>query len=385
MSIGDAPSAAATFLSRFDSSARSFFAWWLRELRAMVPPRLRRLGRASVDFLLVDVGERAVILRRARAQGEEEIGRIALTDADPASRRAQFNLFRDKFDGGVRQVILRLPPGQFLRKMLDLPAAARENLREVLGFEMDRTTPFAADDVYFTYTIREVDRQTRRMVVELAILPRASADAAIEMAEGWGLRVDRIEAQTLGPRAAAPVEARVDFLPIASGARSSQPTRWLSAILAATALSLVVAALYLPLEKQRRLIAAMSQDITAVKAKADAGRKVQQELEQSVQQSNFIIDKKLQRPSFLDALDELTRLLPNDAWVIRVRYFNGELQVFGNSPSASALIGVLEDSPIFAGAQFRAPVTRDPRLGLERFHIGLQVVGPERPELLESP
>lgn len=344
-----------------------------------MPARLRRFVHARGNVLLVDVGERAVILRGARADDEEELGRIELSDSDPASRRARFNLISDRIGGGPRQVILRPPASQLLRKVVELPAAARENLREVLGFEMDRTTPFSADDVYFNYRIRDVDPRTKRLVVELLILPRASIDAAIEMAETWGLHVERVETQTLGPRVAAPESARMDFLPASAGARASRPRRWLSAILAATALALFLAVLYLPLGQQRELIAAMSQDVAAVKAKADAGRKLQQQLEASIQQSNFIVDKKLQRPSFLDALDELTRLLPDDSWAIRIRYFNGELQVFGNSPSASALIGVIEDSPIFAAAQFRAPVTRDPRLGLERFHIGFQVVKAEAP------
>jgi general secretion pathway protein L len=72
--------------------------------------------------------------------------------------------------------------------------------------------------------------------------------------------------------------------------------------------------------------------------------------------------------------------LPDNTWLIRIRYYNGELQAFGNSPSASALVGVLEASPLFAEAQFKAPVTRDPRLGVERFHIGAQVVNPLKAE-----
>jgi hypothetical protein len=41
---------------------------------------------------------------------------------------------------------------------------------------------------------------------------------------------------------------------------------------------------------------------------------------------------------------------------------------------------VLEASRLFTNAQFRAPVTRDPRLGIERFHIGAQVVSLEKAE-----
>ncbi len=44
---------------------------------------------------------------------------------------------------------LLLPAGSSLRRRLPLPAAAVERLRDVVGFEIERQTPFAADAVAF--------------------------------------------------------------------------------------------------------------------------------------------------------------------------------------------------------------------------------------------
>lgn len=373
------PDLAGVVPDRFAAPVRSLIAWWLGELRAMVPDRLRRLVRARSDLVLFDVGERSVLIRRVRGQTETDIGRVVLEGTDSASRWAQFNVFADQVTGGTRQIIVRRPPDRLLRKVLDLPVAARENLSEILTFEMDRTTPFSPDEVYFTYRILATERQSRRMRVELLILPRASADPAIELVRGWGLEVDRLEVQTDGPRGEAPAHETVDLLPTADAAQTPRKRQPLLLALAVTTLALLGAALYLPLQQQHRVLETLDAEVAIAKRTADAGRRLREEMEQSIQQSNFIIERKMRRPAFVDVLDELTTLLPDRTWLIRIRYYNGQLQAFGNSPSASALVGLLEDSPLFENTQFRAPVTRDPRLGVERFHIGSQVVDQEEP------
>jgi general secretion pathway protein L len=370
---GTRPEALTDFkTARLAAGLASLLRWWWRELQAIVPKRFRRLFRNRARIFLVDVGERVAIVRRIRANGENEIGRVIIENTDAASRRAQFNVFADRLGSGAKQVIVRLPGDRVLRKVIDLPAAARDNLAEILTLEMDRMTPFAVESVYFTYRIVELERQSKRLIVELLILPRATADPALELVRGWGLSADRLEAQTLEPRAEAPPHDTVDFLPAATAALSPR-RRPITLLLAMAALALLAAALYLPLDKQRRAIESLRAEVAIAKSKADAGRRMQQELEQSISQSNFIIDRKLGQPAFVDVLDELTTLLPDNTWLIRIRYYNRELQAFGNSPAASSLVGVLEDSPLFENTQFRAPVTRDPRLGVERFHLGTRI------------
>lgn len=373
MADARAPALNSLLTERVGAPARALLGWWLGELRAMVPAPLLRLFQARTDLVLFDVGEHAVLLRRVRAQGEADIGRIDLDTSDAPGRQAQFDALADQVGGAKKQVIVRLPPDRVLRKVLDLPAAARENLGEILTFEMDRTTPFAPEEVYFTYRIVEVARQTKRLSVELLILPRMSADPALEMVRSWGLHVDRLEVQTRGARAGAAPGTVVDFLPAASDARSLPRRRPLTALLAVAALALLATALYLPLHGQAQVIETLRADVASARQKADAARRQREAREQAISQSNFIIERKLRRPAFVDVLDELTTLLPDKTWLIRLRYYGDELQAFGNSPTASALVGLLEDSPMFTNTQFRAPVTRDPRLGVERFHIGTRV------------
>ena len=50
---------------------------------------------------------------------------------------------------------IRLNDSEVLARNITLPASTEENLYEVIQYEMDRYTPFTADDVYFDYRLEE--------------------------------------------------------------------------------------------------------------------------------------------------------------------------------------------------------------------------------------
>ena len=70
----------------------------------------------------------------------------------------------------------------------------------------------------------------------------------------------------------------------------------------------------------------------------------------------------------------LSKLIKQDTWLTYLQLTDGRLQFQGQSPTASALIAVLEESPFFTNARFVSPVTQDVRSGLERFQITVDVI-----------
>src|SRR3546814_19674360 len=77
------------------------------------------------------------------------------------------------------RLALLLPSATVLRRPLALPLAARDNLLQVVAFEMDRQTPFTAAQVY--YTVRELATPAPpgRFNVELVAVPRGTPDPQI--------------------------------------------------------------------------------------------------------------------------------------------------------------------------------------------------------------
>ena len=60
-----------------------------------------------------------------------------------------------------------------------------------------------------------------------------------------------------------------------------------------------------------------------------------------------------------------------------MKYSDGHVQIQGESPAASGLIAVLEDSEMFKNAKFVSPVTQNKATGSERFQITADVTNAE--------
>ena len=74
------------------------------------------------------------------------------------------------------------------------------------------------------------------------------------------------------------------------------------------------------------------------------------------------------RDSNLEALRELSRLLPQPAWLSSYSYQDGAITISGFADAASEVQRVLEDSQLFKDALFTSPVTRD-ATGKDRFTL----------------
>ena len=101
---------------------------------------------------------------------------------------------------------------------------------------------------------------------------------------------------------------------------------------------------------------------------------LRQQVEDLVHQTRFLQQKKRTEPAMVDMLKELTDVMPDQTWLNGLQYRDHRLVMQGQSPSASALIGLIEASPFFRNTSFVSPVTKDMASGLERFQIASEVV-----------
>jgi general secretion pathway protein L len=76
-------------------------------------------------------------------------------------------------------------------------------------------------------------------------------------------------------------------------------------------------------------------------------------------------------------LAEVTRVVPDQAYLLRLDWQDGSLQLEGLAEGAASLIGLLDGSPMFGAPQFRSPVTPDRRSALERFHVSVELTREE--------
>ena len=150
----------------------------------MLPRAWQRRFERRHDTLLLSPSHDEVRISRRDNGRLEELGRIDMTLPDATERMAA-TLGALKVES--TRVEVAVPPEKMLVKQIQLPLAAEENLRQVLGFEMQRQTPFRAEQVYFNYRIAARRAQTQQIVVQLSVVPRTVVEQVLNPIVGWDL------------------------------------------------------------------------------------------------------------------------------------------------------------------------------------------------------
>ena len=213
-----------------------FFRWWGSQLVACLPQRWRALVEERSDSLLLDLRPDEVIVWREHTDRTNEYARIARSLA-PEAQIAEFQRLRNAIDDPGVRTVLCIPAERVLQRNLTLPAAAEENLRQVLAFEMDRQTPFKADQIYFDSRVTGRDASGRNLLVELVLLPRAQLDQELAALPAGASALDGVDAWRGEPGAA---RRQINLLPAERRARRRDMRLPLNLGLAAIAVILLV-------------------------------------------------------------------------------------------------------------------------------------------------
>jgi general secretion pathway protein L len=141
--------------------------WWARQMRALLPHGLLPRG-SGADALVVSVSgtrDRPVMqLALRRRNGQMPLGRFAIDDFD---QRAASAALRRR----ARRVVLQPDRASILEREVQLPLAVERDVAGVLRYDMDRLTPFTADQVYWSAITQRRDRSAGRLLLSLVLIP----------------------------------------------------------------------------------------------------------------------------------------------------------------------------------------------------------------------
>lgn len=350
-------------------SLRAFFAWWFGELAAVVPSRFRRLVSGTSQKLVLEFAAGEVVVGAETAGDYREIGRIDTSLHEPARWRGAMAKLTRKLGRGRTNATIRLPQDKILQKSIRLPLATEENLREVLGFEMDRHTPFKSGEVFYDHRLIARDDEAQQIVVELAVAPRALVESAVGKTREFDL--DPISVEIAGDDATG--DNVFNLLPLEQDDGKGRNGGRLTFALGLLALLLGALAVYIPMDRERREAEHLLDRVASARAEAERADRLRDEINETIEAGEFLVDKKRQTPAVIELLDELTRLLPDDTWLLQFQQQGPKITVAGYSAGASDLVGVIEQSPYFQDAEFRSIVAQDVNVGLERFQITARV------------
>lgn len=338
------------------------WAWWLAELRGMLPKRLLDIAAARRSRLMVEVTQQEIAVIRRRAGGDAELLRLDFGEATRVGAAA----LRGAVSPG-ETVVLRLPNVEALRKIIELPLAGGRNLRKILRFEVGRQSPLDPERICFDHRILRRDKPANKLVVELRIVKREAIRTAVEACRSLGLLPSSL--------AFSEDEQPFDLADFALGGRASprrSPWRAVTVVLAGLACLLALASAYVDSARDR----AFAHDVAArlIRAKAEAAEteRLRKQVEALTVRTEFL-EREKAKPLAIRLVNEITRLLPDGTWIFELEIHGSKIRIRGFSPAASQLIAVFDGSPLFSNTRFEASVTQGPRSGLERFDLSFEL------------
>lgn len=352
--------------------------WWKAELVSMLPGVFKRTRRDGRAVLLLDVTPSHVAAIRCSNGKRIELARIPRPTADrsresePKDSAARgFAALEGVIDPVHTPVMIRVPPNELLTRTVTLPAAASENLREVIAFEMNRYTPFTEQDVYFDYRPLPTPHGDPRLHLQLTIVRRVLVDPVLRALPAWNLDVG-------GGVVRPDLGGDGMLLRLAPATAAKKGGRVLRKLLWATNAALAAAVLVIPFVQQEETIAALEEQVATARAEAESADALYRRFDQLRAQRSFLVDRKRNGLAVVTILAEITAALPDTTWVQQLEVKSDKVLVRGTSAKSSELIRIIEESPLFRRATFDAPVTRNPSTGDEHFRLVFEIATPHR-------
>jgi general secretion pathway protein L len=340
--------------------------WWIDELSTLLPSAVRSALLPNVERLYLKPADTEVIISEGDSAFAEDAAAYALPPQTVPDDQAQA---LRKLVTRSRDIILVLPPSKALVKPISLPLVAESNLREVLGFEMDRQTPFKLDQVYYDHVITGRDTREGMLQVELIVTPRHYLDPLI----GSLKELDIHPHQVVVEKHVDETASTINLLPEELRPRKRNSARHLNLALTFIALTLGAIMVALPMVKQAQRIETLESEVQLKMRKAEVIQRIGQDIEQLRESANFLVDKKRATPLTLDIIDELTRLLPDNTWVNNLTIKGKEVQIQGFSTTAATLIPIIDGSQLFMNPRFRSSVISSQDSDEERFHLSMDI------------
>jgi general secretion pathway protein L len=352
-----------------NSSLGHFWRWWSGELIALMPQWLRQSSANAANELLIEVTPQSVLFQRWLQGSLTEQGRVDRQSGDNDAQGIAFQVLFSKLHKRDERVALWIAETQCLVKQIELPLAAAKNLRQVLGFEMDRHTPFKAEQVYFDFRVLRVDNQKNRLIVKLVVVPRSEIDNSLDLLERWGAPANAAYVASI----AVPDGDAINLMPTERNTTQPSKLRGINPGLLLLALLLAMAAITIPIWQKRQAVIALLPIVDRAKQQAKETDALRREQERLAAEYNFMLDKKQAILPLIVLLDELSGLLPDDTWVQQFNLKGKELQIQGETGSSSKLIALIESTRILHDANFRSPLTKGDMPNSERYHLAAEI------------
>ncbi|RJF87947.1 hypothetical protein D3874_13715 [Oleomonas cavernae] len=287
-------------------------AWWLAELRGLMPRRWRERSQGRRLFASLD-GDHLAVHRRT-AQGWRSVAPV------PAG----------KLDGAV----FVLPPATALVGEFDYPVPSEAELYRMVALDLDRLTPFRADEVVFDVEVLgEAPAKGVMRHIAVAVVRRTVLAQILAKLHGLGFRPTAIGL------AADDGRLRFDFARRLHGAN---PRRggMLGRALRLAVPALLVLNLGLLILREQLAVESLREAVESQRLQVQLIERLRKRVELEEARRVDILDRR-GRQSPLPVMDAVTTALPDGVWVTLLDWNGVELRLSGMASAGADLPSLL--------------------------------------------
>jgi general secretion pathway protein L len=341
---------------------KEILTWWWQQMRDLLPQRWRNSESDHAGALLVEPIENDQALRfRFPGRGNQrESEPFPLTAAGISQMRPVLARLKPK------SCILMLPEQRLLERSVTLPLAAERDVQQIMVFEMDRLTPFAASELFWRTTLTRRNRTAGRIELLLSLVPRASVEPLLTVMAQAGLRPQTLQVEMPDG------QRRVIALERSASKRAMWERRAATAALALCAL-FALTAVGLPFVLRMQEARDVRQRIATLRAEVAEVEALRRDIAAQMAGGDAMAARRLQNVDPLGVLAEVTEALPDDTYLFEFALDHGRLSITGQSAAAAKLISTLAANPHIRNPGFSAPVTRNEAAHTDLFSIHAEV------------
>jgi general secretion pathway protein L len=354
--------------STIDLNFKQFFRWWKKELNFLLPEKIKHLLNEQQGIIVISPKGNQLILTYHYNELIEH-----LVTLDREARTFNIQSLYDKDERLVKvPVILRLSGQDAIQKILSLPIAAKENLNQVVTYELDRYTPFKAEQVYFAVKLLPAINEPGQLSVMIVLTTKELLDGLYEDVKALGIAPLFVDYEGL-PNNIENTDYNYNLLPEKLRQKTARLPQLIHYGLISLCCLLLLSVIAMPIWFEYQTVERLRLKATSLEKDAKKVKVMQSSIDAVIDETNLLIKEKNATPGVLLMLNTLSTLIKDDTWLSYAQYSDSHLQIQGESTTASTLIALLEESELFVNARFASPVTQDSISKLERFQITVDV------------
>jgi Tfp pilus assembly protein PilN len=345
---------------------------------APAPVRLWKWWKAEISSIFPQADMRRPVSRKARheihvTEGAVQFfhGQSLLEPLDTSKQGVQIGELGLTLVGmtDLKRVLVSFGPGSVFARRARLPLAALDRAEQILDLELKRLLPVPGAELV-TAIRQSGPVHDQQVEFDQVALRRSQLQAILKPC--LDRRID-VAAVAFRPDSGPALPIILDSDGSTYGTRSKMFWKRLAGLLAGLFAFATLGAGWLVMQRQNQDLQTVQDASEGLRAPAAEVRKVIESFRSQSDVAANIVAIRKTTPRLLPIWEELSKILPDQAWFTTFSMKDDSVTVDGEAQDAESLVQAIEASALFKNSRFVSPVVKNPGEVKARFSMAFEL------------